>query len=239
MVFGRRVAFSCLLLSWLACSTEDTGLYSYDATHQQGVEEPPPPRDAGGSRTDRPPSMADARPDDKPDASLIDAPVSSLDVGPDLDPDRPAPTDQPLGVLCGKDGECHSGHCFDGVCCDSGCTDGCSACTQARTGRSDGTCAVAQDLEGKTCGKGCSTVATVPSLVEKVCKAGACVIPTGKPTVVESCHDSDPCVVAFCDDNEARCVRTGCGQGSCCCRSQNARMCLRQDQCHGGGRACE
>jgi hypothetical protein len=236
MVFGRRVAFSCLLLSWLACSTEDTGLYSYDATNQQGFEESPP--DVGIPR-DRPPAVVDTRPADKPDAAAAaDAPAA--DTAPDLMPDKPARTDQPLGIACGNNGECHSGHCFDGVCCDSACTDGCSACTGARTGRPDGTCATAADREGKTCGKGCSTVATVPSLVEKVCKAGACVIPAGKPTVIESCHDSDPCVVSFCDDNDARCVRTSCGQGSCCCRSSsNDRMCMRQDACHGGGKTCE
>jgi hypothetical protein len=237
MVFGHRVALGCLLLSWLGCSTEDTGLYSYDATNQQGIEDHLP--DVGVSR-DRPPATVDARADEKRDAApTVDVPAPPLDAAPDLQPDKPAPTDQPLGVACGQDGECRSGHCFDGVCCDTACSGGCSACTQARTGRSDGTCATAADLEGKTCGKGCSTVATVPSLVEKVCKAGACVIPATKPTVIESCHDSDPCVVAFCDDNDARCVRTSCGQGSCCCRSQSARMCMRQDQCHGSGRACE
>jgi hypothetical protein len=237
MAFGRRAAFSCLILSWLACSTEDTGLYSYDATiAPQGVEEPDPPPPK------KPPAMADAHPSEKADAAApsVDAPAVT-DVGPDLTPDLPAPIDQALGVACARDGECKSGHCFTGVCCDSACSDGCSACTQARTGKSDGTCAPAPDLAGKVCGKGCSTVATVPSLVEKVCSsAGACVIPAGKPTVIESCHDSDPCVVSFCDDNDARCVRTSCGQGSCCCRSSsNDRMCMRQDACHGGGKTCE
>ncbi|MBI4953454.1 MAG: hypothetical protein HY908_15600 [Myxococcales bacterium] len=45
------------------------------------------------------------------------------------------------GATCGGGIECASGHCADGVCCDTACGGLCTACTAARTGVADGTCA--------------------------------------------------------------------------------------------------
>jgi hypothetical protein len=223
-----------LVCFWLGCSTESTGLVAFDdANAPQNLDESDAEPDATVSRPDR---GLEAPPPEK-DAAVPDAPVdqTSDTAGPEVAPDKPAPTNQPPGAACGAKGECASGHCADGVCCDVACDDGCSACTLKRTGRTDGTCSWSKDLEGKVCGKGCSAVAAMPAVVEKVCVAGACVVPVAAPKVIESCRDDNPCVVAFCDDNDARCVRTTCPQqGTCCCRAASGqRTCTKQDQCKG------
>jgi len=233
-----RVGVVGLTLFWLGCSTEDTGLRSIDAATSsvQTVEE----------KFDAPPKVV-KKPDAGPDLKApdpADAPPDTPaplppDAAPDLGPDLPALTNQPQGAACGAGKECRSGHCVNGVCCDKACNDGCSACVRARTGRSDGTCGVAKDLEKQPCGMACSSVATMPAVVEKICLAGACVVPSA-PKVLTNCKDPDPCKVAFCDNNEARCVTTKCPQqGTCCCRTQSGqRSCSQRSQCT-GTRMCE
>jgi hypothetical protein len=228
MMVGRRCTVCLGFFLMLACSTEDSGLYSYDAANTAQQTGEGDPIDSSVARPDRP---IDRKP--PPVDASVDAPVAA-----DVAPDKPPPTDQPLGAACAKNAECHGNNCVDGVCCDGACNDGCSACNQARTGRPDGTCAMASDLEGKACGRKCSTT-SANTLLEKVCMAGACVLPA-HPVVVETCRDGgDPCAVAFCDDNEGRCVKTTCQQGSCCCRATNGdRMCAKVDQCK-GSKVCE
>jgi hypothetical protein len=232
MVSGRCAVIGCLTsLLWLGCSTEDAGLFNFDGggvVEQQGMTEP----DAAASLDTRP------KPDRAPDPSAdgaADAPAA-IDVAAaaDLAPDKAPATDQPLGAACTKKSECASGFCADGVCCNVACDDGCNACTLARTGRTDGTCSWAKDTDGKMCGKACGVVSGDPAVVERVCAAGACLVPAA-PKVIESCHDQNPCVVAFCDNNDARCVKTSCPQqGTCCCRENNGQqMCRKQDQCKG------
>jgi hypothetical protein len=241
-----RAALTLLIVSWLGCSTEDTGLTvdaQADPTNSaQGLEPdaslPPLKRDAKPPMPDT--AAPDVAGDAAPDGAVEPDAPAMPDVGPpDLVPDKPPVTNQPQGADCGKDSDCRGGHCVDGVCCESACNDGCSACSQARTGKGDGTCARARDMEGKACGKACSSVATMPAVVEKVCSAGACVVPNA-PKVLTSCHDTNPCVVAFCDNNEARCVKTTCPtQGTCCCRSSSgARSCSQRTQCT-GSKMCE
>ena len=45
------------------------------------------------------------------------------------------------GDACSVPAECASGFCSDGVCCDTACTGTCMACTAAKTGGTDGSCA--------------------------------------------------------------------------------------------------
>ncbi len=49
----------------------------------------------------------------------------------------------PVGAACSVDAACSSGFCADGVCCSSRCAGAttCQACSAARTGGVDGTCA--------------------------------------------------------------------------------------------------
>ena len=232
-----RVGVVGLVIFWLGCSTEDTGLRSIDAeTNSVQSLEPDAQPPTRVNRADRPADMMAPAPDAATDAP---APVDLAAPPPDLAGDLPPRTDQPQGAACGADKECRTGHCVDGVCCDKACNEGCSACNLARTGRADGTCSWARDTNDKPCGKACSSVATMPAVVEKICVAGACVVPSA-PKVLTSCRDANPCVVAFCDNNEARCVKTTCPtQGTCCCKSQSGqRMCSRRDQCT-GTKMCE
>jgi hypothetical protein len=244
MVSGfARAAITLLIISSLGCSTEETGLTG------KADAAPDPTNSAQGLEPDAAPAgprvRLDARPlmpDLAPDAPAVpDAPVDlGVEAGPpDLAPDKPPLTNQPQGATCSKDSECKGGHCADGVCCESACNDGCSACTKARTGKADGLCARARDLEGKACGKACGSVATTPAVVERVCTAGACVVPSA-PKVLTLCRDDNPCVSAFCDNNEARCVKTTCPQqGTCCCRSSSGqRSCSSRNQCT-GSKMCE
>jgi hypothetical protein len=45
------------------------------------------------------------------------------------------------GDACGAGAECATGQCVDGVCCNSACGALCKACTMAKTGQANGTCA--------------------------------------------------------------------------------------------------
>jgi hypothetical protein len=224
-----------LVCFWLGCSTEEKGLGGPDAYSFENLDEPDAAVDGRLNKADR---LVEATVHDGPPPP--DAPVTpDGPPPPDLAPDKSAPVDQPLGAACARGRECRSGSCVDGVCCDTACDDGCSACVQSRSGRPDGTCGKAADREGKVCGRACRAVTTGPAVVDKVCQAGACVVPAS-PTVRESCRDDNPCVVAFCDNEAARCVKSTCPQqGTCCCRSANGqRQCSRQDQCK-GERMCE
>lgn len=69
-----------------------------------------------------------------PDVGVLDEGV--LDEGVDSGPDGLA-----NGASCEAPAECLSGSCVDGVCCDTACAGTCMACTAARTGGTDGTCA--------------------------------------------------------------------------------------------------
>jgi hypothetical protein len=238
--FGRLGVVG-LITFWLACSTEDTGLRNgidADTNSVQTIETMDAQPVKPASKPDRSPDLMVVPPD-----AATDTPVmveAGPEAGPpDLAPDLPPKTDQPQGAACGAGKECRSGHCVDGFCCDKACDDGCNACSLARTGRANGTCSWARDTNDKPCGKACSSVATMPAVVEKVCVAGACVVPTA-PKVLTNCRDANPCVVAFCDNNEARCVKTTCPtMGTCCCKSSSgARMCSRRDQCT-GSKMCE
>ncbi len=45
------------------------------------------------------------------------------------------------GAACVSSSDCDSGHCIDDVCCASSCDGTCMACSAAKTGAADGTCA--------------------------------------------------------------------------------------------------
>jgi hypothetical protein len=76
-------------------------------------------------------------PQDAPGATGGATSVPDAAVAPDA-PD--APVVFANGTPCTTDGQCSSGQCIDGVCCATTCT-GCNACSNAMTGKSDGTCA--------------------------------------------------------------------------------------------------
>jgi len=47
----------------------------------------------------------------------------------------------PIAGACALNGECQSGFCTDGLCCNAACGGFCQACTAAKTGGTNGTCA--------------------------------------------------------------------------------------------------
>jgi cysteine-rich repeat protein len=49
---------------------------------------------------------------------------------------------QPNGNVCVTNAQCMSGSCVDGVCCNTGCSGLCQACSTAKTGAANGTCAL-------------------------------------------------------------------------------------------------
>ena len=51
--------------------------------------------------------------------------------------------------------ECASGYCVDGVCCDKACNGACEGCSNALTGKTNGTCSFIPN--GQASGSDCST----------------------------------------------------------------------------------
>ncbi len=49
------------------------------------------------------------------------------------------------GSECSTAASCTSGHCVDGVCCDGACTGTCVACSNVKTGSTDGKCTSVKD----------------------------------------------------------------------------------------------
>lgn len=45
------------------------------------------------------------------------------------------------GTACSQSSQCQSGFCVDGFCCGGACTFSCTACSNAKTGAANGTCA--------------------------------------------------------------------------------------------------
>jgi hypothetical protein len=165
----------------------------------------------------------------------------------EVPPERPR-MNEPNGAPCAANSECRSNFCIKepgapmGICCATACNNGCSACTMAKTGRPDGTCAADRALDRKKCGEACGQLfMDVPAVIERVCENGACVLPV-VPKLVETCRKDDGCTSSFCDQpsaTTARCVHTVCpAQGSCCCgTAQGARMCVQRNACT-GERSC-
>lgn len=72
-----------------------------------------------------------------------------------------------LGEACVTGTGCQSGFCVDNVCCNTACTDGCQACSMARTGQLSGTCAPVPN------GGVCRAAAGACDVAE-VCTNGSC-----------------------------------------------------------------
>jgi len=81
--------------------------------------------------------------------------------------DKCSPKQQlPVGAACADSIDCAMGSCVDGVCCDGPCAGACSACSNAKTGQPNGTCAPVAD--GSDPDNDCSAPAA------DVCVGGKC-----------------------------------------------------------------
>lgn len=159
-----------------------------------------------------------------PDASA-DAPVVTPDAAPDQQGGADAFVPSSNGALCQVGPTCASKNCVDGVCCDttaSVCT-GCNACSNAMTGKADGTCApvitgqnphksCVDETPTKQCGNdgtcdgagACRKVST-----SHVCTSASCTAGTFTP--VSTCDGLGACKTVVPQDCGAfQCDTTGC-----------------------------
>jgi hypothetical protein len=87
------------------------------------------------------------------------------------------------GAACSQASQCQSGFCVDGVCCNTACSGLCQACSNAKTGSANGTCAnitINTDPDNE-CSGGAS------------CSGGAC-------TQGATCMTGSGCASGFCVD---------------------------------------
>ncbi len=120
------------------------------------------------------------------------------------------------GAACAAAPECISDSCADGVCCDTACDDTCQACTAAKTGATDGTCAPVMadtdpDDECVLSDAGCQ--AGVCSGAAAGCKAAAmateCRAKNGDCDVAETCDGT----TKVCPVDIVAALGTPCGEG--------------------------
>lgn len=100
-----------------------------------------------------------------------------------------------VGESCTKPTDCANGICVDGFCCEDACTGTCEACSNALTGKGNGTCEPIQ--QGK---EDASPACNGPSACDGV---GACKKKNG-----QACVSSPECASGFCKDGV--CCESGC-----------------------------
>ncbi len=148
--------------------------------------------------------------------SLLDAPTATG--GTD------AQTPLPNGSACTADAQCTNSHCIDSFCCATACT-ACNACSNALTGKDNGTCApvlsgqsahnaCTADTATNQCGNdgtcdgngACRKVGT-----SHVCKAGSCSTDGNTFTPTTTCDGNGACTTATAQDcGGFQCATTGC-----------------------------
>jgi len=142
-----------------------------------------------------------------------------------------------LGAACTLNGECTSLHCVDGVCCNTACGGLCEACTAAKTGGADGTCApvtsntdpdneCAQD-DPSTCGKNglcngakaCAKWDNSTVCAPQVCENGT--------QTEHKCDGSGTCVAAV----QTACTPYVCGANACLTTCASDTDCVSTHYC--------
>ncbi len=141
-----------------------------------------------------------------------------------------------VGAACTGSGECHSGDCVDGFCCATSCAAICMACSAAKTGADNGTCApviLDQDPDDEcvddgaaSCDRsgGCNGNADTPACslypANTACGSDSC---TAGSATSSTCNGDGACVAAetscapfiACDVGGARCQSTCTSDGAC------------------------
>ena len=128
-----------------------------------------------------------------------------------------------LGEACSASTDCASGNCADAVCCDTVCGAICQACTAAKTGGTDGTCApVTADTDpDDDCADDGSPACTGNGLCDG---SGACGTYASSSGCAPSTCDSDSdCTSAHCaitpGDSEGICCDSACDAPCSTCRA--------------------
>jgi hypothetical protein len=127
------------------------------------------------------------------------------------------------GQPCSDWSECGSFYCVDGVCCDSACSGYCEACTQAKTGWSDGMCAAVSGFTDPDdeCADGLC--------VTGYCNGqGSCGVIEWGTDPRDECPD-DQCVTGMCDG------AGGCGVLADYIACNDGVGCSQVDHCDGAG----
>ncbi|MBM4360233.1 MAG: hypothetical protein FJ096_19170, partial [Deltaproteobacteria bacterium] len=142
--------------------------------------------------------------------------------------------DKAQGDACTEDAMCPSGHCVDGVCCDKKCDTTCAACSAAKTGGTDGTCAPVENGEdpdnectfalgscgGDVCGGTAGNCkAAVPNVVCRPLAAGS----DGACDVAEKCDGTS----LMCPPDKFQPANTDCGP--------TPGPCSLSDKCNANG----
>ncbi|KAI9021377.1 hypothetical protein DFJ74DRAFT_121991 [Hyaloraphidium curvatum] len=129
------------------------------------------------------------------------------------------------GGVCSAAGQCASGFCVDGVCCNAACDGTCRACSLAKTGVQDGTCAdvsAGTDPDGECAPSDPSTCGTTGN-----CAAGACQLwPAGTSCGSITCSGSTLSQAPSCNGlgtcapgATSSCAPYFCASGSSCATS--------------------
>ncbi|MEB2313028.1 MAG: hypothetical protein OZ921_01585 [Sorangiineae bacterium] len=171
-------------------------------------------------------------------------------------------TDQDNGAACTGASQCKSGFCVDGVCCAQACGGACMACSAAKTGGADGTCAAvtkgidpdndcAADTPNTCKQDGECNGAGACELYQLgvQCGAGVC---TGATLTGQQCDGFGVCASGLtsscpnlytCQGNacgnscadDAGCVATAyCAGGTCAPRGAAGAACSAANQCATG-----
>ncbi|MFL5305294.1 MAG: hypothetical protein ACJ8F1_08775 [Polyangia bacterium] len=142
------------------------------------------------------------------------------------------------GAACTASNQCGSGSCVDGFCCNVACTGACTACSNARTGTANGTCAnvVAGAADsrctlGATCGNTgtCTAVGTCAlAPTTTVCAAASCT--NGVATPAAKCNGAGVCATP----TPVSCAPLTCGSTTCKTTCSVDTDCIAGDFCTAG-----
>ena len=127
------------------------------------------------------------------------------------------------GQACSAAYQCSSNFCVDGFCCDSDCTDYCRACSAAKTGGADGTCApvIPETDPDSDCPEG-------PCVTGLCNSAGWCGAVEAGTDPNDDCPDG-PCVTGLCGGGGV------CGVLSYTTACDDGVGCSQADHCDGEG----
>lgn len=176
--------------------------------------------------------------------------LGGSDVGGSVaDANADFPAASPIGSACQVDGDCAKAHCVDGICCESLC-GGCNACSNALTGKADGTCApvasgqdphdaCADETATNQCGNdgtcdGAGACRKVGG--NHVCAAGSCSADGKTYTATTTCDGKGACTVATPQScGVYQCTDTGCAKA---CDPSAANSCDKGNYCNATTKTC-
>ncbi len=164
------------------------------------------------------------------------------------------------GAKCNADTDCAQKACVDGVCCSSTCTGTCKACTAAKTGQPDGTCAGVSantdpdnecSKDTASCGHdgmcdgvgACSFANPNTVCAPETCSGGKYTAPSHCAGNSATCNTPAPLNCANCANNACNvaCTQTSncpagfyCASSVCTATKGNGSACQKAEECSNG-----